>query len=184
MKGKNSSCSAAAKCWRFNKKAFSGDSEANFDRIAAYFCRLVNPMQSVCWWCVMLLSPAVCSSLATQGSEATLSSKPTVGTGSPAGPSSADDLQNSQGDDDDGLEVFEDHSGGENHGVALFGKNAKSWCKKRAIIQTLTCVELMIIEIIFLNSANCKNVIFFQLLFLRRIWSFFFSYDKNGVCSC
>lgn len=68
--------------------------------------------------------PAVCSSLATQGSEATLSSKPTVETGSLAGPSSADDLQNSQGDDGD-LEVFEDHSGGENHGVAVFGKIAK-----------------------------------------------------------
>lgn len=68
--------------------------------------------------------PAVCSSLATQGSEATPSSKPTVQTGGPAGPSSADDLQDSQGDDD-GLEVFEDHSGGENHGVALFGKIAK-----------------------------------------------------------
>lgn len=64
--------------------------------------------------------PAVCSALATQGSEATLPSKPPVETGSPVGPGSADDLQTSQ-DDDDGLEVFEEHSGGEKHGIALFG---------------------------------------------------------------
>lgn len=68
--------------------------------------------------------PAVCSSLATQGSEATLPSKPTVDTGSPAGLGSADDLQTLQ-DDDDSLEVFEDHSGGEKHGVALLGTTRK-----------------------------------------------------------
>lgn len=67
-----------------------------------------------------LLCSAVCSSLATQGSEATVPSKPTVDTGSPAGLGSADDLQTLQ-DDDDALEVFEDHSGGEKHGVALLG---------------------------------------------------------------
>lgn len=71
-------------------------------------------------------SPAVCSSLATQGSETTPSSKPTVETGSPAGPGSADDLQNSQGDDD-GLEVLEEHSGGETHGVAPFGTKHSHW---------------------------------------------------------
>lgn len=65
--------------------------------------------------------PAVYSSVATQASEATHSSKPTVATGSPAGPSSTDDLQNWHGDDD-GVEAFEDHSRGENHGVTLFGK--------------------------------------------------------------
>lgn len=72
----------------------------------------------------MLFFPAVCSSVTTQ--KATHSSKPTVETGTLAGPSSADDLQSWQGDDD-GLEVFRNHSEGENHGVALFGKIAKNY---------------------------------------------------------
>lgn len=73
--------------------------------------------------------PAVCSSLATPGSEATLPSKPTVETVSPAGPGSADDLQTSQ-DDDDALEALEDHAGGEKHGVALLGTTRKPRTKK------------------------------------------------------
>lgn len=99
------------------KEVFSGDGEANFDPATAscVLMRTDGPL------------PAVCSSLATQGSEATLSFKPTVVTGSPAGPSSAEDLQSSLGDDDD-LEVFEDHAGGENHGDALPGKIRRRSC--------------------------------------------------------
>lgn len=65
-----------------------------------------------------LFFAVVCSSIGTQGSEAALSNKLTGTTGSPAG--AAEGLQTSQSDDD-GLENFDEHSGGENQSVSLFG---------------------------------------------------------------
>lgn len=80
--------------------------------------------------------PAVCSSLSTPGSEATLPSKPTVEAVSPAGPGSADDLPTSQ-DDDDALEALEDRSGGEKHGVTLLGTTRKPRTKKSLSVRKI-----------------------------------------------
>lgn len=78
-----------------------------------------------------LVRAVVCSSLGTGGSGAALSNKLTGTTGSPAGAASAEGLQNSQSDDD-GLENFDDHSGGENQGVSLFGMTRTQTGKRKS----------------------------------------------------
>lgn len=88
-----------------------------------------------------LVFAVVCSSLGTRGSEAALSNKLTGTTGSPEGAASAEDLQTLQSDDD-GLENLDDHSGGENQGVSLFGMTRTQTKNFEKLHQKQICVSL------------------------------------------